>query len=533
MLRIVFLLLIATSGFASKQEKLEQELFGSDDTFKYFQPMCLVCGASEDLIILESCKHFTQCRGCTVSHVKSKLDSGYLPHCITEGCNTRLSLAAVSQILGQDPDADTLKEKYRNLAIKNSETIRCCPVDKQTLTKSARNDWHQYCEGCRKVHCFQCGASHERGLSCLEASPEQYQSVIDLYREMKKQNPNIQWKICPYCGTPAEKKDGCNEVKCGRNYHSTHAHLAHSFGCGRSFYWGKARVFDPDKKMKIGKSTLLRGGQNTQNIQVQFAYQAPEWLNSSQIATLYTNKMAIDAGTSHNRVDFSPYMELFNQRVSAWLDEKKISQVGEASSAYLTLKAVWRTTWNAAEQASIDGVKNALLGSDASTATNVAKNTASNAAGFLAMQALYDTAWVVARNPAYDAAWNTARNAAWNEAWGSIYHAAENAVRNEVLIAQRNALSLQQIGEISYRTAERTALIYLYENLIETLDQTNSAQSMPWTASKSRMIKILDELQSKEGDFEGLLSPFTEVLREYLDFLPEKKRKGIWTIFGA
>mmetsp|Transcript_37580 Transcript_37580/g.86849 ORF Transcript_37580/g.86849 Transcript_37580/m.86849 type:complete len:640 (+) Transcript_37580:57-1976(+) len=53
-----------------------------------------------------------------------------------------------------------------------------------------------------------------------------------------------QWKtqhcrLCPHCGRPVEKVDGCDRMKCGENYHGGDRQQ----GCGQQFDWGTAKPY--------------------------------------------------------------------------------------------------------------------------------------------------------------------------------------------------------------------------------------------------------------------------------------------------
>ena len=45
-------------------------------------------------------------------------------------------------------------------------------------------------------------------------------------------------KLCPYCGFPVEKIDGCDQMVCGRDAHGS---ARFAGGCGKGFKWTEAR----------------------------------------------------------------------------------------------------------------------------------------------------------------------------------------------------------------------------------------------------------------------------------------------------
>ena len=218
------------------------ELFGAQDegTTK-----CLNC--DEQAACIDRCKTSLFCAECLTRHVKVCLEESKAPKCIGPNCDHILSMTTVKELLKNDDMRDELLKKYVKLAVRNNPNFRICPIDHTTIVRSNNQQWQGiYCQGCKKTHCFECGERHPRGVSCLEAQPEKFKSFIEAFESIKKSDPSLVWKLCPFCGTPTEKIDGCNDIICGNNFHSEHGEMAKDSGCGRKFNWRTAKTFDPN-----------------------------------------------------------------------------------------------------------------------------------------------------------------------------------------------------------------------------------------------------------------------------------------------
>ena len=496
--RFIFLILFSNTVFATTQEELKKELF--DSYGEFCDTSCSACGTSEGLITLEQCKHSHQCKECLTKHIVSKIESAHLPECIQEGCHCKIGWGIVAKLLDKHPNREDLLSKFKELTLKDDPNFKCCPNDNITLAKSESGMWHQYCEGCQKTHCFQCGVPHSQGVSCLEACPEQYASVIKIYQELCKNDPNLEWRICPHCGTPAEKKDGCNEIRCGLNYHSNHARLERNLGCGRPFNWTRARVFNPNQCIEVGDSSPPESNHDDE-------YRQPQWLQQSQMSVIYTQEMVFDPA----QLDFEQLMLLFNDRFSAWLDEKNIDTSLKAAKAYLALN----TVWNAAFEAAYDAVLDAAY-DIADESLNKEDIVADDA--FMKVANLTD--FYAVNHPTYSAVF-TSVNA-------TVYEDAYDAADNVIYGIEQNEQDFEVIGRIAYRASKRVAFIYMYEHLSDHLNLAFDSVGKAWRISKSKLSRVLAKLNKESGVQATVLRPYTHVLRERVDALPNKKLLDIW-----
>ena len=538
---LLFLLsfFIFDQGFASPQEALEEELFGKKINILEVacKPgKCLVCDDEQsNNIQIEPCGHFSQCKDCLTKYVKSSLESGYLPLCIDEQCRNKISLSIISQLFHDDPCRDDLVYKYKQLATVSNPNFRCCPNDKKTLIKSTCNDWHQYCEACEKPHCFQCGVSHAKNLSCLEACPEQFSSLIAVYREMRKFDPELEWKICPQCGTPAEKKDGCDEVKCGLNYHSCHAKLnARVFGCGRRFNWNHARRFNPDEDLELENSFESEEKRRDQLSfqEERYLQQNPgtTWLSCSQMADIYTLEMAFLSGATELSIDFEPIMDLFNQRFSAWFEEKSV--YGERNgSFYLSLVA----TLDGATKSmfhlirSVSGVSKQIKHDALQSARKSKLKSARDISVAYAVNKVVNLLFILNSSASLQYAVNGVE---------SLFFSRDQLEHLNVILENELQLLLRQVsGDLSgimlHQIVERLIFIYVYENLNEILEKAYDSQKNKmycWKPTNTRLISIIEKIR-KNFESENLyLSPFTRVLLTEISYVNKSRECSPYNI---
>lgn len=179
-----------------------------------------------DLFKLD-CGHLFH-KDCVKKHIETKLQNNTKIICPFPNCNGEISHLTIAKI-----DNDLLNEFIIN-NIDNDPNTCLCYKCKQTYTTKKDNNFIDYCKKCCTTHCFQCGISHKKYLTCFEASNEK-QIFDDFYR-----NKNITLKLCPHCKFPQEKLDGCNTMKCGLNAHDKNLRIQ---GCGKLFNWNDAPIY--------------------------------------------------------------------------------------------------------------------------------------------------------------------------------------------------------------------------------------------------------------------------------------------------
>lgn len=120
----------------------------------------------------------------------------------------------------------TLKSYYRTLLSQSrggeeiqetelSATMRLCPSpDCHTMLLSGDQDenGHVRCQLCDQRWCYSCRRRPHPNLTCEQAAPQRQQGQERQLPDYH--NPESRLRPCPYCGTPCERRDGCNSVNC-------------------------------------------------------------------------------------------------------------------------------------------------------------------------------------------------------------------------------------------------------------------------------------------------------------------------------
>ena len=105
----------------------------------------------------------------------------------------------------------------------NNKAIRWCPApDCIFCVENSNLGARPIICKCTYVYCFKCGKEDHRPCDCKRAS--------DWQSKNKSESENTRWillytKMCPKCGRPIEKNQGCNHMTCKHK------------GCGLEFCW--------------------------------------------------------------------------------------------------------------------------------------------------------------------------------------------------------------------------------------------------------------------------------------------------------
>ena len=517
--------------------------------------------------------HLNQCKKCLAGYIVASLDRGYLPRCINETCPTKLSHDTVLKLLEGHPDAKKYRDLFAVVAIRSNPNFGLCPVDETTLVEFKGNSRIQYCAGCGKKHCFVCGVDHSSKQSCLEACPEKYKDVIAVYRSLKRTNPQLEWKICPYCGVPAEKQDGCDEIVCGNNYHADdgikdHAKIADHNGCGRTFKWGEARVFVPKVNSHTQSKEPTHGNIDSQGLTwLYHEEQLPFELNHMG-SSLYTREQAIEAALHDRVIDPRNIVACLNCRFKAWLDRKSITNHADASRAYVALYATWLASfeltvdraedyfehhdwlrrshfynwrrrshfcnwprdprsysfngssrWEGFWRRAFQGAKGGTIFADPSCRLtfNLSSSDARGAVFFVAKE--------VSRSVDWFEVYKIAKLAAERVQMGVSYRRiSEDATGCSQAL---RTIEFRTIERIYRHIAQRSAIIFLYNNFDYLLDAAYD-HTRPWTRSKSELKRILENIiydrvgLSFDNEGKQLLGPFIWVLYRKVQSMPDR-----------
>jgi len=128
-------------------------------------------------------------------------------------------------------------EKYVINKIFYDDNSCVCVKCNKKYTNNKKNNFIDYCPECKTTHCFKCGKQHTISINCFEANEDLKKMIHEIYN-----NSNIELKICPHCFLPQEKLDGCNQMKCGVNFHNNENNKIQ--GCGMNFDWSKAKKYE-------------------------------------------------------------------------------------------------------------------------------------------------------------------------------------------------------------------------------------------------------------------------------------------------
>eukprot|EP00005_Dracoamoeba_jomungandri_P009324 CAMPEP_0174275770 /NCGR_PEP_ID=MMETSP0439-20130205/60011_1 /TAXON_ID=0 /ORGANISM="Stereomyxa ramosa, Strain Chinc5" /LENGTH=335 /DNA_ID=CAMNT_0015367917 /DNA_START=1107 /DNA_END=2111 /DNA_ORIENTATION=+ len=229
----------------------------------------------EDMFTLD-CLSSTHrfCWACMKYQVKINIEGGTTPQCPVPDCKRPLSELEVRQLFGVD---NPILAKYEALNLNKHLTtapdIIACPTpDCQNclVASSPGQPEHCYCEGCKKSFCSCCKGPYHYRTSCVQSLEHQQnyiqwqevhkreyysklgkekadwenekKEVLQRNKELKERakeaEKDEEWKrehckLCPSCGRTINYLEGCDLMRCGRDYHGGNVQN----GCGASFRW--------------------------------------------------------------------------------------------------------------------------------------------------------------------------------------------------------------------------------------------------------------------------------------------------------
>ena len=221
-------------------------------------PVCFEEFKEDKKIIVLPCKH-SFCKNCCYGHIKQQITTNIEKiYCMTcpnpknaiENKNRGFFTKDQCLKILKEEDKENFEvlkqsyEKWERRVIINSSngTIKACPykfplgegegvADCAGMLKKDGHNQYSKCEICTNEFCFKCLRTEEEH---KEKSCEKY------LEEMQKKDEEIllgvygknNIKKCPYCGSPTEKNDGCNHMRCAK--------------CGGEWCWlCETKLFNP------------------------------------------------------------------------------------------------------------------------------------------------------------------------------------------------------------------------------------------------------------------------------------------------
>ncbi|MFK7825769.1 MAG: hypothetical protein AB8G05_16570 [Oligoflexales bacterium] len=233
------------------------------------------------------------------------------------------------------------------------------------------------------------------------------------------------------------------------------------------------------------------------------------------VSEKYTNHMAAIAGLENKEPDFTPFIQLLNDRISVWLRKIIIKNSTRAGRSYQAINAALKMTFDVAEIVTFKTLRTINL-----IQSGPNNNKFTESALHSAWESARVNAWLSCKNA--DTEYNYERN--WNAITDNPYTIEwEAEIKEEVYafvpFVPNKDLNLDMIRRITYRIAERASFMFLYDNLFDILDSAYYQQDNTWKVSEYKLLKILKSLEKSTGTTAVLLNPFTQVLKKSIDVL--------------
>mmetsp|Transcript_86649 Transcript_86649/g.240258 ORF Transcript_86649/g.240258 Transcript_86649/m.240258 type:complete len:649 (+) Transcript_86649:60-2006(+) len=235
------------------------------------------------------------CAGCLAMHVRTELDGkGTLPACpLSSQCGHLLTYRQVEQFLSSELDASTLMGRFHLLQQRaglqmlgafpcpkcndwlvppsgkgrNRQALVECPRCKDRMCVLCQRRpfhfrascaevprleelWREWLRSGRDAYVAELArqdAAYECALAELRSKQEEQAEMLrQAEARLAEFTAMERWKAenckcCPHCKRVIEKIDGCDLMKCGRNYHGGDAQNR----CGRDFKWSTAPAYRP------------------------------------------------------------------------------------------------------------------------------------------------------------------------------------------------------------------------------------------------------------------------------------------------
>ena len=200
---------------------------------------CSICMnyESKDKLIKTNCNHVYH-MSCMKQHITTKIyNNTNKIQCPLDSCKAKISSKTIYKLF--EDDQDVLFKFKKNKISNDYKYCICCKCQLYYCEKN-NDKFIDYCEGCKSVHCFQCGNFHSELSNCFEANETLKREIDECYK-----NTNYILKMCPHCYLPHEKMDGCELMKCGYNYDDdiNTKTIMKLYGCGKKFNWNDAKQY--------------------------------------------------------------------------------------------------------------------------------------------------------------------------------------------------------------------------------------------------------------------------------------------------
>ena len=197
------------------------------DKLTSFDAMCSLCFSSTVLSRLQPCKHLF-CDQCLNKYIEDCiLNRTTEVVCPEFKCNFSLNIASVMKYV----KSNALFKIYYNKLVQNiilrDENLKQCPTPncshiaiKQNLKlrQINRNTSLVVSCVCNKTWCFDCQNEGHWPVSCklFERYQQQFKKglgiICDKYGQIYR--TNVEYRKCPYCGSPIDKNGRCNHISC-------------------------------------------------------------------------------------------------------------------------------------------------------------------------------------------------------------------------------------------------------------------------------------------------------------------------------
>lgn len=233
---------------------------------------CLICfddAVGDGEIATLSCDH-RFCKDCLRQHVGSRPQ----PTCPAEGCGCQLAEADVEAICGEgSPLLEEWQQAALSRAVDRLGDVIACPnpgcSNAMSCDRSSRQRWEcdcgwpAWCTQCKQPYHYKVDCGHVQALRSLwlqwvregraayhreSAQHQQRAAQIQGLQEAMARHAECDrdehWKevncrACPTCGRVVQKMEGCDEMRCGVDYHGGNRQN----GCGTRFRWAAARAY--------------------------------------------------------------------------------------------------------------------------------------------------------------------------------------------------------------------------------------------------------------------------------------------------
>ena len=258
---------------------------------------CPICQEKicESRTIQMNCSHgHTACMECVCDWVKASIDQGPQIKCFGgEGCNYELMQQEIALVLGhgdvikgqKESEFEIIDINQRDAAIaQDPQSFAYCPSPNCNWIVARHSKGASEaatCPDCNLVFCTNCNDIYHYRNTCIQMREKKYEweqwilsgrkqywkdnerERVKANRVAKKEKKRIEsiraieakdeaykaanCRHCIHCNRVVERTGGCSAMRCG---YDTDTGYNKQNGCGQSFDWNKAKLYQP---VEVGK----------------------------------------------------------------------------------------------------------------------------------------------------------------------------------------------------------------------------------------------------------------------------------------